>query len=258
VALPIVSSAARTLVRRLRGGGRVERLPSDDGMRWLVTVGDVEFTLADVSTSTAVELIVPEIGHGAYGFDHIRFRPGDVVLDAGAHVGAVSIYLAKRFPLLRIIAYEPTPPTFETLMENLRRNGVHNVVPVNLALSGDGRELEVVAQLGANSGGSTASYGNRDRPGHTRHTVPSVTLDRALDDNGVDHCALLKIDIEGGEHEVLLNTASLGRIAELRGEFHENSYLRSQGYSIERLIHHCSAQLGRRHVRVTRCQMAEG
>jgi FkbM family methyltransferase len=157
-----------------------------------------------------------------------------------------------------VIAFEPTPPTFCVFLDNIRRNNVTNIEAVNMAVSGDGRNLEMVVHFGSNSGGATSSLSNLDRADHERFTVPSVTLDQIFLERGIAHCRLLKIDTEGSEHEVLLNSHSLGKISELRGEFHENAYLRGQGYSIDRLVDHCRAQLGRRHVRITRCAMAEG
>jgi FkbM family methyltransferase len=249
----------RNVVRRLLGGGRADLVTDEAGQPlWRVSVGDVTFTVADVGTSSAVAIIAAELGRGVYAFDDIDFAPGDVVLDVGAHVGCVSIYLAKRYPNVRVIAFEPTPPTFATLVENIRRNHVTNIEAVNKAVSGDGRDLDMVVHLGSNSGGATSSMSNLDRPEHLRFTVPSTTLDDVFRERGIAHCRLLKVDTEGSEHEVLLNSSALGRITDLRGEFHENAYLRSKGYSIDRLIEHCAERMGRRHVRVTRCQMAEG
>jgi hypothetical protein len=39
-----------------------------------------------------------------YGLETIGFQPGDIVIDVGAHLGLVSLYLAKRWPFLRIYA----------------------------------------------------------------------------------------------------------------------------------------------------------
>ena len=53
-------------------------------------------------------------------------------------------------------------------------------------------------------------------------TVPTVTLTEFLDRNGLDTVDLLKMDIEGSEHEVLLTTKGevLRRIRRLDVEYH--------------------------------------
>ncbi|GBD43288.1 tRNA1(Val) (adenine(37)-N6)-methyltransferase [bacterium HR40] len=50
-------------------------------------------------------------------------RPGDVVLDAGAGSGAVSLCLRARVPGLRIVALERDPGLFACLCRNVERNG---------------------------------------------------------------------------------------------------------------------------------------
>ena len=52
----------------------------------------------------------------------IKFEPGDVVLDIGANEGLFSIMLAKLYPYLRIIAFEPVPRTFFQMIRNIGLN----------------------------------------------------------------------------------------------------------------------------------------
>jgi FkbM family methyltransferase len=206
-------------------------------------VGGIPLLLADFEGSIAVESVAGEMGDGAYDFSGIDFPPGSVVVDIGAHVGVVSIYLAKTHPHVTVHSYEPTPPTFALLRENLRRNRVRNVVTHNCAVSGERGELDLVAHLTSNSGGSTSSFSTLDLAGHQRWTVPAITLDDVFAEVSDRTIALLKIDIEGAEHDVLRNASSLDRIQVLRGEFHENSYLRSKGHTIEGLREFCAANL---------------
>ena len=46
--------------------------------------------------------------NGTYNFSDINFQAGDVALDIGAHVGTVSIHLAKMHPEIKIYAFEPS------------------------------------------------------------------------------------------------------------------------------------------------------
>src|SRR5207253_534835 len=95
-------------------------------------VDGVAMLLADIAGSVAVEVVAGEIGYGAYDFSDLAFQPGDVIIDLGAHVGVVSTFLAKQHPDVTIHAFEPTPPVYTLLVENLHRNRVRNVIPHKL------------------------------------------------------------------------------------------------------------------------------
>jgi FkbM family methyltransferase len=167
------------------------------------------------------KIICKEIEH-AYRLDEIDFRPGDVVLDIGAHVGIVSIYLAKKHPGLRIIAFEPVKENYERLLRNIRANGVQ-VGAVNWALTGDGLPVSLGGDLHQNSGGMSILKGDRSAKGEGIPVfVKSVTLAEAFEIFGVQQAKLLKIDCEGAEYEVLgAMPELLSRVEYLRGEFHD-------------------------------------
>lgn len=243
------------LLRRRRGS-REEAFAG--GSLHDVRIADERFAVSDAPGSNAVPIIATEINVGPYDFSSIDFCIGDVVLDVGAHVGMVSMWLARRYPFLRILAFEPIPETYQRLVSNLHRNGISTVEAHNVAVTSDGRDLDMVVWSELNSGGGTASFSYRDESDEQHHRiVPSTTLDDVFREHGLERVKLLKIDIEGGEHEVLHTTSVLDRIEHVRGEFHENSHLRRQGYSIERLQAHVSTAIGADRVAFTPCQMAE-
>lgn len=215
--------------------------------------------LGDSVGSNALDIIVTEIGVGAYDFSDISFEPGDIVVDLGAHVGAVSIWLAKKYPFLRIFSYEPIPESFANFEENIKRNGVSNITPHNVAVTGDGRDLEMVVWLDDNSAGGTAVYADPDNPafeGRSRH-VPSTTLDQIFTDHGIARCKMLKIDIEGGEYEVLPAATVLDRVEHVRGEFHYNTNLQTKGLLMDDLGARVEAIVGAGRVRYTECPMVD-
>jgi FkbM family methyltransferase len=220
-------------------------------------VGGERLLLGDVDGSVAAEVVAGEIGHGAYDFGDIELSPGDTVLDVGAHIGIVSIYLAKRFPDVRILSFEAMPRVFALLTANLKRNKVHNVTAYNLAVTGDGRDLALQSHPGSNTGGGSAWVADHALAGHDQVTIPSLTLDRILEQHGVERCPLLKIDIEGGEYDVLYNAKLLARVANIRGEFHENEFLTAQGHSMDALGAYCDGVIGAGHTIFTRCYPAD-
>jgi len=142
----------------------------------------------------------------------IELLPRDVMagsgtaVDVGANVGAWSCGIAQLMRLRQIIAFEPAPDTFHILCRNTR--GYPNIRCVQAAVGRGGpaqvtffvepaSELSSTRKLTEN--GRTA---HRLAPAATRAVqVPAVTLDEALRDVG--EISLLKIDVQGGEMDVL-------------------------------------------------------
>jgi FkbM family methyltransferase len=146
-----------------------------------------------------------------YHLDNLELDENSRVLDIGAHVGIVSMYLAKTYGC-KVQAYEPNPHNYKRLVANLKANGLDRLVTAhNLAVTGDGRDVVISeANPGGNSGGHTI-YGTNGV------TVGSTTLKAMLDGAPVD---LLKIDCEGAEFEILADVESLKQVKAIRGEFH--------------------------------------
>jgi FkbM family methyltransferase len=253
----LVPPPARRVYHHFRP--RLRLLGSDDWVSvYDVRIGRRHLRLSEPAEAKGLQIIAAEIDEGPYDFSNITFDTGDVVLDLGAHVGAISTFLAITHPHIRIIAYEPLPPLFACLERNLADNGANNVTAVNIAVTSDGRQLDLIAYIEANSGGATANIPARYRQGAQHFSVPSTTLDECFERHSIERCHLLKIDIEGSEHEVLMNASCLDRVDRIRGEFHQNSHLNAAGYSIDRLLEHCSRYVAPHNIEITRCAMWEG
>jgi FkbM family methyltransferase len=203
----------------------------------------VEVVLSDVPGSHGLAAIVKEMQDDSYRLAGIPFSPGDVVVDIGANVGAFAIAVAKRHPGVHVHAFEPLPDTFAQLQRNIAANGVSNVTAWNLAVTGDGREV-VLFNDAANSGGSTMHGGGEPI------RCPSTTLAAIFRDHVPGRCALLKVDCEGAEYEMLADAPELARVDHLRGEFHMYPHMRAQGMKMSSLVMACA-----RHVPVERMEI---
>ena len=151
---------------------------------------DIEFQLADVPGSDSCVMVLRELYEDIYGLKDLRLSRGDIVIDVGAHVGAVSIFLGKRFPDVRILAYEPCRDTFGVLQDNVRRNNVTNVESFNLAISGNGRDLRLL--VAPQKSGMTNAFVSEEMrekrirdSGYRTEVVASTTLDDVFRDNGI-------------------------------------------------------------------------
>lgn len=121
-------------------------------------------------------------------------RPGDDVLDLGAHLGYYTL-LASRLAGIsgRVFAFEPQPRNVAYLRRHAQLNGCRNVEVVEAAVYD--RTGEVRFQPGRGSGtGKVAEDGGT--------AVRAVRLDDFVVERGIVP-AVLKIDVEGGERRVL-------------------------------------------------------
>lgn len=138
-----------------------------------------------------------------------RIASYDAVVELGANVGVYTTTLGSLFrkagkDLSRIIAFEPSPASFERLNENLALNGLGRIRTVNAAVSdADGTASFYSAQPMA----STASLSRRfaSMSGNPIEiTVPTVDAARLEEFLPVGiRRVLLKIDVEGHEATVL-------------------------------------------------------
>jgi FkbM family methyltransferase len=217
-------------------------------------IHDVDLSVADSSQSCAPEIIAGELMADTYRVRRIPFRPGDIVVDIGAHVGMFAILLAKMYPDIRILAYEPYPPNFACLQSNIERNHIRNVTCHPLAVTHDRRTLRMAASV-RNTGGASAHA--QSLADGVCLDIASVTLQDIFDAHEIENCRLLKVDCEGTEHEILLDTSVLSRVDFVSCETHVNRHLLEQGYSFQRLHAHCEHQLAPGRLVMKPCRMSE-
>ncbi len=236
--------------------GKIEINPSG----FKAEVNGVPLDIEDDPQGGVAKIIMREI-ETAYQLDEIDFHPGDVAIDIGAHVGIVSIYLAKKHPDIHIYAYEPTKENFERLVRNLTVNNIKNVSPYNEGLSNDGRDLVLSGDPAINTGGMSAFT----TPNGHSQKVPTKTLAKVIggifEDSPNGSVKLLKIDCEGAEYEVLgggersvVFSETLGRIDHLRGEFHINQRLKDAGHDPNALHDLCEQYI--KDVKVSICEIS--
>lgn len=124
-------------------------------------------------------------------------RPGDIVVDAGANIGTLTLFFARAVAGQgRVYAFEPQRVIFQTLCANIALNSLTNVHAFQAALADTAGATTTDAadyRLENNYGGMPLGLwpeGER---------VPMTTLDSL----GLDRCDLAKIDVEGMEAQVL-------------------------------------------------------
>lgn len=166
---------------------------------------DLDLKFRDRFLSVTVPFVEKELNHNNY-FDlsKYNFKPGDVVIDIGANVGVVSIYLAKKYPFLKIFAFEPSKVNYGNFLYNIKLNNVKSdcLNAFNLAVTGNGR-LVRMHERRYNSGCATVDSGLFDtNDSNDESLIKSITLAEIFSKFNLSKVKLLKIDCEGSEYEI--------------------------------------------------------
>jgi FkbM family methyltransferase len=140
-------------------------------------------------------------------------RAGDVYYDVGAHLGSLTLGAARLVGSSgRVVAFDGDTENVERLREHIGRNDfatrvqvVHAAVWSHRPPSGIPfrRGKSETSQGGVEADGRRPVLGNGDLI-----SVPATTLDDFVAAGGMPP-QLIKIDVEGGEYEVLRGAASL-------------------------------------------------
>ena len=120
-------------------------------------------------------------------------KPGHVVLDIGANVGAHTLFFANAVgPRGRVIAFEPQRLVFQTLCANMALNGLTNVHCRHAAVGARPGTVRVPVLDPAKE----QNFGGLSLAGRTEgEPVPRVTVDGLA----LGRCHFMKIDVEGME-----------------------------------------------------------
>jgi FkbM family methyltransferase len=139
-----------------------------------------------------------------------------VILDLGANLGEISIYLAHRLPHARVVAFEPAPENLAAFERNLaaQRAPLANLELVREAVGDRSGEIEFI--VGAGDLDTAIVDDNLERLKKKRGVAVEVV--KVASDTLENHCArlgvgdidFLKLDLEGGEP---LLAASIARMA---------------------------------------------
>lgn len=144
-------------------------------------------------------------------------REGNVplIIDAGANIGASTLWFAVNFPDCQVFAIEPDPGNFATLKQNAEGHS-------NIRLFNAGLWDRPTALSSVDEGGT--GWGSRveERP-DAKTTLSSVTIPELLAEDKRLRPVIVKIDIEGAETNVLRsNTDWVDDIPLLIFESHDN------------------------------------
>lgn len=128
-------------------------------------------------------------------------RDGDVAIDGGAHIGYISLLMARAVGQRGAVhAFEPVGSTFARLVEDLALNAGAPVVPRRCALGARAGTLELEVPIDPHGTALLTWGASAVRLGRGGvESVPVVSLDEYAAQQGLARIALVKLDLEGAE-----------------------------------------------------------
>jgi FkbM family methyltransferase len=163
--------------------------------------GTMLYNVHDVYIGRSLDL------YGEYSESEAAFfrqvvEPGAVVVEVGANIGAHTVVLAQLVgPGGWVLAFEPQRVVYQTLCANLALNSITNVDCRNAAVGRGPGKIVVPAMDFYHDN----NFGGIGLEGHAfGERMPLLTLD-SLE---LSDCALVKVDVEGMEQDVLAGAAA--------------------------------------------------
>lgn len=193
-------------------------MPGEEALVQTFRIDGKSFFFSTPSRYSGLEEAVRRMADDFYLTHHAIVRDGDTIVDIGAHVGIISIFLAKRYPFAKIYAIEPGADNHACLLRNIELNGVGNITAINKAVSGDGRRRTLYVDAWNSSWATIdAQVASEGRILQTAQ-VDTLTVEQLFQRYGIRKCRLLKVTAPGAIHEFFQGFTRRGCIDLLCGE----------------------------------------
>ena len=132
----------------------------------------------------------------------IHLAPGDVFIDIGANIGFFTLIAARRVgPRGRVYSFEPVAENAASIVRSGRLNGFSTIEVFGEAVGARTERSELM--LAHHIGGAMLASAGKPPDLCGSVNVDVVSLDDAIDTRKLRSPALIKIDVEGAELEVL-------------------------------------------------------
>ncbi len=215
--IPLTIKAYESLVSRY-SRGLIKSIHCVNGYVYMndVRINDINIALYDIGTWAKVlgwqyngsywfknnvrfinmrDPIIEIFEENVYGFVDPR---GRVVVDVGAFVGDSAIYFVLR-GAEKVIAIEPHPGAYEEMLENIRLNSMEDrIIPINAGLASRMGWIKI-GHVDVDSTAMTLY--KFDNFGE----VMTITLGEIINKYSIPNNAVLKMDCQGCEYDVILN-----------------------------------------------------
>lgn len=130
----------------------------------------------------------------------------DIILDAGANIGAFSVFAANIAKNGKVFAFEPAKITFSILKKNAEYYKNITCFPYGLSDKNETKNIYVPqSSLGGSTIEDSGLLDNKD--GYIPEETRLISIDNFVKEKNLDRVDFLKIDTEGYEEKILKGAA---------------------------------------------------
>jgi FkbM family methyltransferase len=159
------------------------------------------------------------------------------IIDCGANVGLSVVYFKKKYPSAKIIAVEPDPELFKLLKRNIESFGWYDVILIQKGVWFEDGIIRFRQEGGFSGQISKSEYSDE------LIEIESISLETLI---GNLEIGLLKIDIEGAENDIFLNSApNFEKVSNIFMEYHSR---KNEQQNLQRVLTLLSEQGFRYHI----------
>ena len=210
----------------------------------LVLRGGIRYEIHPRSTDMG---LIQEIhAENTYQIQKGDISDNSVVIDIGAHIGVFSVLAAAQAENVTVYSFEPEPDNFQLLVRNTARNHLESQVhPISLAVSNTSTPKKLVRSTASDTAHSLMPGKSPDDEIKDFVEVNCTTLLDIFRTYEIDKCDILKLDCEGEEYNILLNTPDeiLAKVVKIVSEYHDGlseyshqdlaNFLRERNFRVE-------------------------
>lgn len=146
----------------------------------------------------------PNYADRAEEFVYDFLKPGDTLIDVGANIGCVtaagSLAVGETG---HVYSVEPHPQTYKHLQKTIAINHCANVTSLNVALGAEAGIVNFTDEPRKDDNNCVAQNAE------SGIRVPCMTLASLVDEHSISRIAVMKIDVEGFEMQVLQGAQSM-------------------------------------------------
>ena len=204
--------------RRMMGTGNAlyflfNELTKNEKLKVITIAGEQVYVR---TATTDIDVVQNFLVGQEYG--NIKCSDPSVIIDAGANIGISAIYFAKKYPNSRIFAIEPEQGNYDVLEKNIMK--FKNIVPIKAALWGEPGARTIRNRLTGHWGYTVSDTNNKTEA--TGQEIDCITIGSLLEKYNIGAVDILKIDIEGGEKNVLeASTGWIDKVKIITVELHD-------------------------------------
>ncbi len=149
-----------------------------------------------------------------------------LILDCGGHIGLSVIYFKFLYPDARVVVFEPNPKSAEMLRKNIEKNNLKNVEVIEGAAGREEGELVIYLQSTGSTLFEDFAHRQVELVGYQDFGEEARTPIHRLSTFIKGPVAMLKLDVEGSEGDIIADLVDSGKLVEVRRiamEYHQFS-----------------------------------